>query len=80
MKRVKRKDVKTINFKNVGKDFKAEYVLRGFTKSGRMKVTDIVGTGPEGLTLGKNRLTKIRNGKHWIKESGSALNSYYYEP
>lgn len=77
--KVNRSEVKTINFTNVGKDFKQEFVLRGFTKSGRMKLTEINGEGPDGITLGKNKLTKIRDGVHWVRESGSPLNSYYYE-
>jgi len=69
--------MKKIKFKNIGRDFEEEFVLKGFTKSGRMKIQEIVGSGPKGLTLGRNRLTTKKGKRHWIYESGSPLNSYY---
>lgn len=74
---------KTLKLRNVGRDFESEFVFLGKTKTGRIKLGDISGHGPEGMTVYKNRMTKIENhnGKrtHWIHTGGSALNSYYWE-
>lgn len=74
---------KTLPFRNVAKDFSSDFVLLGRTKSGRLKVGDISGHSPAGMTVYKNRLTKVeqRNGKrtHYIHTGGSILNSYYWE-
>lgn len=71
--------MKTIKFKNVGRNFEEDFVFKGFTKSGRMKLQEIVGSGPKGLTLGKNRMTTKKGKTHWLYEGGSPLNSYYRE-
>lgn len=69
----------TIKFKNVARDFENEYLFKGYTKSGRMKLQEIVGSSPQGFTYGKNRMTRKEGKTHYVSEGGSPFNTYYYE-
>jgi hypothetical protein len=79
--KISRNRASLISFKNVGRDFSSDYILMGKTKSGRYRVGEIGSEGPEGYTIAKNRITTIeKQGKrtrHWLKDSGSALNAMY---
>ncbi len=81
--RIPRNVASLISFRNIGRDFKSDYILLGKTKTGRYKLGEISGSGPEGYDVYKTRFTTVKkkNGKtqHWLYEGGSPLNSYVRE-
>lgn len=76
----KKKTPILVEFENVAMGFKTDYIFRGFTKTGNMKVTDIIGSSPQGVDPGKNRIAKLvkKDGEEYFKifEGGSPLNTY----
>jgi len=83
MFKVPRNAAALIDFENIGLGFKSEYILLGKTKSGRYKLGEISGSGPEGYDVSRTRYTTVKKkGKktqHWLYDSGSPLNSFVRE-
>ncbi len=81
--RIPRNAAALINFDNVARNFKSEYILLGKIKSGRYKLGEISGEGPEGYTVFRHRYSTVKKKgnktQHWLYEGGSPLNSYYRE-
>jgi len=78
-----KKDPVILKFQNVGKDFSADFQFINVTKSGNLRVKEIIGSSPQGIQLGKTKiakLTKIGDKKKYkIFEGGSPFNTYYLE-
>lgn len=70
---------KALKFNSVSGDWGATYLYKGQTKSGNLKVSEILSEGPTGVRETRNKIAKLDRAKetYYIRNSGSPLNAMY---